>query len=106
MNSKCSVIICNKQFILSKISDAKIHIISISLLIRRVDNKITKSIEYVVVSVYFKNKYNDKSTIVEVNIKIHLIDDLKIRLFIDVNIIDSENITLNFSENRLTIESC
>ena len=79
---------------------------SISLSIREVDNKIIKLIEYIVVSVYFKSKYNDKSTIVKVNIKIYLINDLKTRLLIDVNIINSKNITLNFLKNYLIIESC
>ena len=106
MNSRCSIIIDDKQFILFKISNAKIHIMSILLSIKEVDNKIIQSIEYVVVSVYFKDKYNNKSIIVEVIMKIHLIDDLKVKLLIDVNIINSEDIILNFLKNRLIIESC
>ena len=53
---------------------------SVLLSIKEVDNKIIKSIEYVVVFVYFKNKCHSKSIIVEVTIKIHLIDDLKTKL--------------------------
>ena len=106
MNFECLVIIDDKRFILFKILDAKIHIISVLLSIREVDNKIIKSIEYVIVSVYFKDKCYNKSIIVEVIMKIYLINDLKTKLLIDVDIIDSEDITLNFLENRLVIESC
>ena len=38
--------------------------------------------------------------------KIHLIDNLSVKLFIEMNIVDAKNIHFDFFKNRFFVESC
>ena len=44
--------------------------------------------------------------IVHLKTKFHLVNDLKINIFININMINSKNMILNFENNIVTISIC
>ena len=56
---------------------------------------------------YLQNIANDdKFVVAQVKIKIHLIDNLSVKLLIEMNIVDVENIHFDFFRNRFFVKSC
>ena len=80
----------------------------ISLISMRKIKKIKIKInEYVITQLYINNIItNKKSTIVCVIVEIYLINDLKINMLIDVNVLKSQKMIFNFKHNTLAINNC
>ena len=55
---------------------------------------------------YFSNKRNDKNIRVKIIKKTYLIDDLKTKMFLKIDIIDFEKIDIIISKNQAYIKSC
>ena len=52
--------------------------------------------EYVILNFYISDLMNDQIEIIEIITKIHLICNLKAKLFIDIDILDSEKMNISF----------
>ena len=48
---------------------------------------------------------NDQIKIIEIIIKVHLVCNLKIKLFIDINILNSEKMNISFFQQILIINN-
>ena len=57
---------------------------------RDINNVIYKINEYVMINYFIKKVLNKKKKIIKFLIKIHLIDDFKINVFINIDIIKSQ----------------
>ena len=74
---------------------------------RKIKKIIIKINEYVITQFYIDNIItNKKSIIAYVIVEIYLINDLKINMLIEINILKSQKIILNFEHNTLTINNC
>ena len=80
---------------------------TILITVKEIKNKIIKSSKFIVILVYLQNTANDdKLAVAQVKIKIHLIDNLLIKLLIEINIVDAKNIHFNFFKDRFFVKSC
>ena len=61
--------------------------------------------EFVILNIYISELINDKIEMIEIVMKIHLVHNLKIKLFIDINILDSEEMNISFCKHCLMIDS-
>ena len=78
-----------------------------SISVKKIENKIIKSLKFIVIFVYLQNTANDdKFAVAQMKIKIHLIDNLSVKLLIEMNIVDVENIYFDFFKDRFFVESC
>ena len=59
--------------------------------------------EFVIFNIYISELINDKIKMIEIITKIHLVCNLKIKLLIDINILDSEKMNISFHNHFLTI---
>ena len=80
----------------------------ISLLsIREINNKLIKISDFVIIYLFVIDINDvDKIITIVVFVKIHLINNLKINMFVDVNILKSQRIIVNFDYNILIIKNC
>ena len=61
--------------------------------------------EFVILNIYIFELINDKIKIIEIIVKVHLVHNFKIKLLIDVNILDSEEMNISFHNHSLIINS-
>ena len=61
--------------------------------------------KFIILNIYIFELINDKIKVIEIIMKIHLIHNFKIKLLIDINILDSEKINISFHNYFLIINS-
>ena len=87
--------------------DMKMQKLKLSLSIRKINNKIIKINDFVVTQFYIDDvDFKNKSIIARITIKIHFVDDLKINMFVDVDVLISQHTTLNFERHVFIIDNC
>lgn len=83
----------------------KIHKLVSLLLVRRIDDKIIKTNEYVTINVYIDDvDFNRNLVISRFMTKIHLINNLKVNLFLEMNVLKSQKMILNFDHYLVRID--
>ena len=96
----------NKEFLIKQLSNILIRRTAQSIKIRSIEVKVHDSFEYVEVDVYITKKITDDSDIEHLKIEFHLIDDFKINVLIEMNIMKLENIIFNFEKKIMVISTC
>ena len=91
----------NRNFLKTQISDATIYNIDISIKIKRIGLNEYNINEYVVLRLYFTGK--DQRTVV-IERKLYLINNLRINVLININIINPEKIVINIYNAVTTIK--
>ena len=107
LDIECDATLCDKKFIINKLTDLQIQTMTTSLKVRDI-NFITHEInEFVMISIYFldTNKF-EKSALANITRKIHLIDDLKINMLIENDILELESFIIDVSKKTTTINNC
>ena len=61
--------------------------------------------EFVILNIYIFKLINDKIEMIEIIVKIHLVYNLKIKLLIDIDILDSEKMNISFCNHFLIINN-
>ena len=85
----------------------KIQQLISSLLIRKINDKLIKINNFVIIYLFVIDINDvDEVITIAVFVKIYLIDNLKINMFVDVNIFKSQRMIINFDYNILIIENC
>lgn len=107
LDTDCNATLCDKKFIFTKINDLRIQKMITLFQIREMDFIIYETDEFVMILIYFleKNK-NEQSTLACIIQKIYLIDNFKVNMLIDNDIIKFENFVIDISKRTAIIESC
>lgn len=101
-----SIVLMNRQFFKTQF-DAFIRKMTISISIR--DLRTTKHVsnEYVIVSLFFSSKNKENNVVMtKITREIYLVDDFKINILIDNDLLDSKRITIDVTKKFAYIESC
>ena len=78
-----------------------------SLFVREINNKLIKINDFVIIQLYIDNVDAIKRLITTYVIaKIHFVNDFKINIFIDVDVLTLQRINLNFERYTFTIDNC
>ncbi len=99
----------DREFIESITSNfaTKIRKLTSSILIRDIENKIHNSDEYILMNDFIKETlWNDTSAIAFFQREVHLMNDFKMKMLIDVDILSSKRIQINLNDRILQINSC
>ena len=59
--------------------------------------------EFIILNIYISELINSKIEMIEIIVKIHLIYNLKIKLLIDINILNLKEINISFYNHSLII---
>ena len=68
----------------------------ISITVRKIETIRYFMNEFVILNIYISELINNKIEIIKIIVKVHLICNFKIKLFVDIDILDSEEININF----------
>ena len=61
--------------------------------------------EFVILNIYISELINDKIKMIKIIMKVHLIYNLKVKLLVNINILDSEEMNISFCNYSLIIDS-
>ena len=59
--------------------------------------------EFIILNIYISELINNEIEMIEIIVKIHLIHNLKVKLFVDVDILDLKEINISFCNYFLII---
>ena len=74
-----------------------------SIMIREIETIRYFMNEFIILNIYISELINSKIEMIEIIMKVHLIHNLKIKLFVDINVLDSEKMNISFCNNFLII---
>ena len=60
--------------------------------------------EYVILNFYISDLINDQIEIIEITAEVHLICNLKAKLLIEIDILESEKMNISFFKQLLTVD--
>ena len=105
LNIDCETSMTNRAYIVKIISDYKNRIrTTTSLKVKGIDNAIVSFTEYIIVDFNFSENMNEKFAIARISKNIRIVNDLSIKIFIDINIIESKSMSINV--NTFIIDNC
>ena len=61
--------------------------------------------EFVILNIYISELINDKIKMIEIITEVHLVCNLKIKLLVNVDVLDSEEMNISFCNHFLIINS-
>ena len=106
LNNDYIISIIDKQFFRKILSNCQIRTISIFVTIREIDVIQHVSSNYFMFDLWlFDDDFND-FVIIYIIKKIHLINELRVNILININISKIENIKINVLKRRLKIHNC
>ena len=107
LNTECDVTLADKVWILNILSEIQIRKMITSLKVKDIDSTIHEFLKFVSISIYFSElSKNDISALVFVIREIHLMNDLKIKMFINNDFLNSEKFIIDVERKSTTIDSC
>ncbi len=99
----------DREFIKSITSNfaTKVRKLAFSISIRDIENKIHNLNEYILMNDFIKETLsNNTSAVAFLQRKVYLMNDLKMKMLIDIDILSSKRIQLNLNARILQIDSC
>ena len=103
----CDIIFIDRQFLSKQLSITIVKTKLTSIFVIEIDENKHEINEYVVVTIHvFDFNKQNKFVIIKIVREIHVIDELKIKMFIDTNVIKSKQINIMISFNQINIDSC
>ena len=77
-----------------------------SIIVKDIKNKQHFNFDYVVFDFYIENKINDKFVIARLKRDVHIMNDFKTKMLIDINIICFKKMIVDLQKQQLIIKSC
>ena len=105
LNSKCIMIIDNHNWIKKHWFEFKILCMKNSISVQNIESTKYLTDEYMILNFYISDLVNDQIEVIKIIMKIHLICNLKAKLLIDVNILNSEKMNISFFQQILIIDN-
>ena len=105
-NSECEVIFDDRAYLVKNVSGLEIRKMAFFISVRGVGNKVVSTNEYVMVIVYVNDVINDITRITCFTMKMHLINDLKINILLETNIMTSQEMTMNLKTRIVKLGKC
>ena len=87
INTRNSIIIKKRRFVLNRLSSITIHKIILFIFIRNVNDKMIKFDKFVIINLFFDNFTQNASFIKIITIEIHFINNFVVNLLFDNNIL-------------------
>jgi hypothetical protein len=107
LDTDCSVILTNENFIRMHEAYYIIRRMTTSLNVRDLEINKHQISKYIIVSIYFAEKIAEEKLIRRViHREVHLVNDLKVNMLIENDILDFENISIDDVNSKIIIASC
>ena len=107
LDTDCFMTIADRKIVQQYFSDSTIKQLSSSISMRNIDNIMHHISDYVVLTLYLDDQLIDKIAIIDkFQIEVHLVDDLKINIFIDNDALIVQQVKLNLAQQTVQLDSC
>ena len=107
LDTECDATLANKVWILNILSEIQIKKMITSLKVKDIDFTTHEFLKFVSISIYFSGlTKNDISAFVFIIRKIHLIDDLKVKMLIKNDLLSFKGFVIDIEDKSIAIESC
>ena len=105
INTDCETFMTNRIYVTTMLSNFMFKVkVTASLRVKNIDNVVVFSTESIILNFSFSETFDEKSAIVKFAREIRLMNNLSVKIFIKMNIIEFECMTINAS--TLIIDSC
>ena len=105
-NIDCIMILIDKQFLKEFRLERLLKKFRIMIFVWKVGTKRYLTNDYLIINLYIKEKIEKKSVVAHFRWEVHVMNDLKIKLLLDMNVIIFERIIINLNFKRFTINDC
>ena len=103
LDTDVNIILVDREFFKRQTSNISIRTMTISISIRDLDTAQHWFSDYVIIFIYFSSKKNEIVVKVMITREIHLIDNLKINILIENNLMRLKKIDINMTKKLLTL---
>ena len=103
MDSGYSVILINRAFLLEQMPNTRIYIMASLILVRGIGSNYYSINKYVLFKIYLPGKRNNKDIRVKITREAYLIDGLKAKILLSIDVIRSEKIDIITLRNKVYI---
>ena len=104
LNSDCTMIIDDQDWIKKHCLNLKIHWMKSLIMIKKIKMIRYFTNEFVILNIYISELIDDRIEMIEIITKVYLICNLKIKFFVDVDVLDSEEMNISFCNCFLIID--
>ena len=106
LDIEARIILRHKAFFKSQTSNTSIRTMTTSLSVRGLSIYKHDFNEYALVDFYFENTKNEKSIRAHFRRELHLVDDLKVNVLVEMNVLEFEGFLINLDAKTTFIKSC
>ncbi len=103
LNTGCIMSLINRSFLKKQISNILIKWISLFIVIQELRTKTHYYDEYTVLIIYLPDNNDQLAIIIK---EMHIVNNLNIKMLIDINILILENIFIMLSSRKAIVSSC
>ena len=96
----------DRAYFLKNVFKLKIRKMTSFISIRDVKNKVVNTNKYIIIIVYINDVINDIIKTIYFTMKMHFINDLKINIFFETNIITSQKMIMNLKTRVIKFGKC
>ena len=107
INIDCIMSLINRKWLFKRLFNSIIQQIKKSIIVRDLRNRKHANSKYFIVNLYIqKIKFNDEIAMTHIRRDVHLINDLRTKMFINIDIIESKKMTSDLQIDKLIINNC
>ena len=107
LNIECDITLIDRQFLLTQLFNIIVYIKFKTIFVIDIDENKHEITQYVTLFIFVSNiDKNDKIVIKKITREAHIIDDLKIKMLIDINIMRLKKIDVFISFDQVFIDNC
>ncbi len=101
-----SIIMIDRKFLSNSILNLQIQTMKFLISIKNVSNKLINTNEFAIIRIHLNELANEKLAIAVLIIEVHLVNQLNVKMLVEMNVINSECIILNLHHQWMIIKSC
>jgi hypothetical protein len=106
IDTECVMSLINTKYLIITLSKVEISKMSTSINVRDIKNALHELNVYVVLNLYLNEVFSEKKCRDHIRRKFHLINELKCKILMKLNIITSKKMIINLSDKSLIISTC
>ena len=106
MNSETFMSLVDRAFLTKQLFHIVRHKTTSSIKIRGIESAIHDNSEYVILDLYMSGKYQENSATAHFKTEFHIVNDVKTNMLIEMNVMKSERINLDFENKIMIISTC
>ena len=104
---ECIMSLIDRKHLIAIKSNAIIHRVNNFIKVRNINHRLHDNFEYIELNFYvFDKLFDDSSIIIHFKREIHIIDDFRVNVLLEINIINFEKIILNLNNCTFILFDC